>query len=132
MLYKPIPLPFSYPYALKYQLHAIAPLVLASLLLERKGAEVQSLCDRALARVVGFATADLATGAATQAITGKQQTFFDGTDKLEPFHLAWLEAYLLIDKGPDRAAMEELARQYRPLAYSKLGGDQTLIWQTAP
>lgn len=116
-------------YALKYQLHAVAPLVVTALLLERKGASVQPLCDKALARVIGFAVADLDTGAATEAITGKVQTFFDGSDKIEGFHLAWLVPYLLIDKGEDRAALKKLAKTYQPLNYSKLGGDQTLIWK---
>lgn len=115
-------------YALKYQLHAIAPLVVATLLLERAGMQAQTLCDGALARVIGFATADLDSGAATEAITGHVQTFFDGSDQIEAFHLAWLEAYLIFDKGPDRAQMEQLAARYRPLNYSKLGGEQALIW----
>ena len=119
-------------FALKYQLHAIAPLVVASLLLERTGVPIQPLCDGALARVIGFAVADLDSGQATEAITGKQQSFFDGSDKLEAFHLAWLEAYLLIDQGADRAGLEDLARKYRPLSYSKLGGDQAAIWKAAP
>jgi poly(beta-D-mannuronate) lyase len=117
-------------YALKYQLHAIAPLVVTTLLLERKGIPAQDLCDGALARVIGFAVADLDSGAATEAITGKVQTFFDGSDKIEGFHLAWLEPYLVFDKGPDRPVMEKLAEKYRPLNYSKLGGDQALIWGT--
>jgi len=116
-------------YALKYQLHAIAPLVVTALLLERKGAAVQPLCDKALARVIGFAVADLESGAATEAITGKVQTFFDGSDQIEGFHLAWLAPYLLIDKSDDRAALKKLAARYKPLNYSKLGGDQALIWK---
>ena len=116
-------------YALKYQLHAIAPLVVTTLLLERKGASVQPLCDNALQRVIGFAVADLDSGAATEAITGKVQTFFDGSDQIEGFHLAWLEPYLAFDKSDDRSMMKKLAAQYEPLNYSKLGGDQALIWQ---
>jgi poly(beta-D-mannuronate) lyase len=117
-------------YALKYQLHAVAPLVVTTLLLERAGIPAQDLCDGALARVVGFAVADLDSGAATEAITGKVQTFFDGSDQIEGFHLAWLEPYLAFDTGSDRPVMEKLAAKYRPLNYSKLGGDQALIWGT--
>ena len=115
-------------YALKYQLHAIAPLVVTALLLERKGMQVQPLCNNALSRVTGFAVADLDTGAATEVITGKVQTFFDGSDQIEGFNLAWLEPYLIMDKGNDRTALKRLADKYRPLNYSKLGGDQALIW----
>ena len=116
-------------YALKYQLHAIAPLVVTTLLLERSGASVQPLCDTALRRIVGFAVADLDSGAATEAISGKVQTFFDGSDKIEGFHLAWLVPYLIIDKSGDSAALKKLAAKYKPLNYSKLGGDQALIWK---
>ena len=116
-------------YALKYQLHAVAPLVVTALLLERKGADVQTLCDHALARVTGFAVADIDSGAATEAITGKVQSFFDGSDKIEGFHLAWLEPYLTFDTSDDRPMMQKLADKYRPLNYSKLGGDQALIWK---
>lgn len=116
-------------YALKYQLHAIAPLVVTTLLLERQGASVQPLCDKALERVISFAVADLDSGAATEAITGKVQTFFDGSDQIEGFHLAWLVPYLIFDKSDDRAALKKLAARYKPLNYSKLGGDQAAIWQ---
>ncbi len=116
-------------YALKYQLHAIAPLVVTTLLLERQGASVQPLCDNALQRVIGFAVADLNSGTATEAITGKVQTFFDGSDQIEGFHLAWLVPYLTFDKSDDRAVMKKLAARYKPLNYSKLGGDQGLIWR---
>ena len=116
-------------YALKYQLHAIAPLVVTTLLLERQKASVQPLCDHALSRVIHFAVADLDTGAATEALTGKVQTFFDGSDQIEGFHLAWLEPYLLLDKSDDRATLQKLAEKYKPLNYSKLGGDQALIWK---
>lgn len=115
-------------FALKYQLHAIAPLVVATLVLERQGIELQGVCDAALSRIVQFAVDDLATGAATTAITGKTQSFFDGTDELEGFHLAWLEAYLLLDTSTDRRPLEALAEAWRPLRNSKLGGNQTLIW----
>ena len=115
-------------YALKYQLHAIAPLVVAVRLLEQQGIPLAAQCDNALSRTVGFAVADLERGATTAAITGKEQSFFDGTDELEGFHLAWLEAYLQLDGIPDRATLEALAETYRPLNYSKLGGNQTLLW----
>ncbi len=116
-------------YALKYQLHAIAPLVVTALLLERRGVDVQGNCNNALARVIGFAVADLDTGAATKAITGKTQTFFDGSDKITGFNVAWAIPYLIFDKAADRDAIEQLAQKYAPLTSSKLGGDQGLIWK---
>lgn len=116
-------------FALHYQLHAIAPLVVATLLLHRQGVDLQNTCDGALGRVVAFAVNDLDSGAATQAITGEVQSYFDGTDTLEGFNLAFIEPYLQLDQMPDRDALDQLAESYRPLGYSKLGGNQTLIWQ---
>lgn len=116
-------------FALRYQLHAIAPLVVATLLLDRQGIDLQDTCDGALGRIVAFAVADLETGAATQAITGEVQSFFDGSDTLEGFNLAFIEPYLQLDRMPNRDALNQLADRYRPLNYSKLGGNQTLIWQ---
>lgn len=118
-------------YALKYQLHAIAPLVVSSLLLQRQGYDLQAVCDNALDRVVGFAVDDLRTGDATKAITGQTQTFFDGTDELKSFHLAWIEPYLVLGAGKNRKKLEALAEEYRPLNYSKIGGKQAVIWGNA-
>jgi poly(beta-D-mannuronate) lyase len=112
-------------YALHYQLHAIAPLTVSTALLARKGIDLTSICGGALDRVVNFAVSDLQTGQRTATITGKTQSFFDGTDKIEGFNLAWLEAYLSVHYDP---ALTTLADQYRPLNYSKLGGNQTLMW----
>jgi poly(beta-D-mannuronate) lyase len=116
-------------FALHYQLHAIAPLVVATLLLDRQGVDLQQTCDAALARIVAFAVDDLDSGAATQAITGEVQSYFDGTDTLDGFNLAFIEPYLQLDQMPDREALDRLADPFRPLSYSKLGGNQTLIWQ---
>ena len=116
-------------YALHYQLHAIAPLAVATLLLHRQGVDLQSTCDGALGRIVTFAVADLDSGAATQAITGEVQSYFDGTDTLDGFNLAFIEPYLQLAEVPNRDALNQLVEPYRPLSYSKLGGNQTLIWQ---
>ena len=112
-------------YALHYQLHALAPLVVAAALLRRQGFDLGGECDGALQRIVGFAVADLEDGALTQEITGKVQTFFDGTRDLEGFNLAWAEAYLSMFPDPK---VDALVREWRPLSHSKLGGDQTALW----
>ena len=112
-------------YALHYQLHAIAPMVVTTRLLEQQGMSIEGVCDDALHRIVRFAVDDLETGEASQAYSGEVQTYFDGSDELRGFDLAWLEAYL--GAWPD-PALEELAARYRPFRHSKLGGDQTLLW----
>lgn len=114
--------------ALHYQLHAVAPLVVTAAILQAEGIDLAPLCDSALDRVVGFALADLDSGAATQALTGQVQSYFDGGDTLEPFQIAWIEAYLRLPGATHAATAEARIADLRPLAYSKLGGDQSLIW----
>ncbi len=114
-------------FALHYQLYALAPLVTSVLLLERQGTPVTQQCDGALQRAVHFALSDLDSGAKTQAITGHVQSFFDGSAELGKHHLAWLEPYLAYTPDP---VAEDYAAPRRPLSFSKLGGNQTLIWQT--
>ena len=113
--------------ALHYQLHAVAPLTVSAALLSQQGIDLTGRCDHALRRIVDFTVSDLETGLRTAAITGVTQSYFDGSDTIEGWQLAWLEAYLTIHFDP---ALIGLADQYRPLNYSKLGGDQTLIWNT--
>ncbi|KJZ19333.1 hypothetical protein TW80_11200 [Loktanella sp. S4079] len=114
-------------YALHYQLHAVAPLVVTTLLLEQQGMSIKGACDNALDRIVAFTLADLETGEASQAYSGEVQTLFDGSDTLEGFQLAWLEAYLILSPNDE---IDAFAEQFRPLANSKLGGDQALLWGT--
>jgi poly(beta-D-mannuronate) lyase len=111
-------------YALHYQLHAIAPMVLTTLLLERQGLSITGICDNALDRIVAFAANDLMSGEASEAYSGKKQSYFDGTETLRGFELSWLEAYLILTPIPE---LEKLADAHRPLSHSKLGGNQRLV-----
>jgi poly(beta-D-mannuronate) lyase len=115
--------------ALKYQLHAIAPLVVSTLLLSKDGVDLTATCDGALRRIVDFAMTDLQDGAKTQAITGEAQSLVDGSDTLEGFQLAWTVPYLLLDPAAAGDAFDGLADRYGPLNYSKLGGNQKLLWK---
>lgn len=119
-------------YALHYQLHALSALVVASALLERQGSPVYLACDGALDRVVGFAMDDLDSGRRTTQITGKIQSYFDGTEALKPFSFAWIEAYLTLDQVSRRRQLDSFAARHRPLSYSKLGGNQTRMWADKP
>lgn len=112
-------------YALHYQLHAIAPLVIVTLLLEKQGLSIRGICDKALDRIVQFAIDDLETGEASMEYSGKTQSYFDGTETLEGHELAWLEAYLILSPNP---RLERVADAFRPLEHSKLGGSQALMW----
>lgn len=111
--------------ALHYQLHALAPLVTAVLVLRGQGIDLTDRCDGALGRAARFALSDLGAGTKTLAITGQVQSYFDGTDSLGDWQLAWLVPYLRLDPDP---ALAEVAKGLEPLSFSKLGGNQTLIW----
>ena len=112
-------------YALHYQLHAIAPMVITTRLLEDQGFSILGVCDNALDRIVRFAINDLATGEASESYSGQQQSYFDGTEDLRSFELAWIEAYLTLAEYPE---LDLIANDFRPLGHSKLGGDQALLW----
>lgn len=112
-------------HALHYQLHAVTPLVVSTVLLEAQGVPMRDRCDNALDRVVAYTVADLDDGAMTLERTGEVQTYFDGTRELQGFNIAWLEAYLTLNPDP---TLEALAAEWRPLSHSKLGGDQTAMW----
>jgi poly(beta-D-mannuronate) lyase len=114
-------------FALKYQLHATAPLVAATVILSRDGIPLVGSCDNALARIVGYSLSDIATGSATQAQTGKVQSFFDGTDTLKGFHLAFVVPWMVLAPDADIDA-QGLTDGYGALNYSKLGGNQRLLW----
>ena len=117
------------PRALQYQLHAISPLVVTALLLDRQGLPLTDVCDRALDRTVGFALTDLTEGGRqSQAITGQVQTFFDGSDQIEEFHLAWITAWLALPGAAHQDQARALVAGMDALNYSKLGGNQTLLW----
>ncbi|WP_425100801.1 alginate lyase family protein [Tropicibacter sp. S64] len=113
-------------YALHYQLYAMAPLATAVLVLERQGVSLKDRCDNALDRAAAFTLSDLANGSKTEAITGQVQSFFDGTHTLDDFQLAWLEPYILLSGNREA---REMANERRPLSFSKLGGNQTLLWK---
>ncbi|MGY3438851.1 MULTISPECIES: alginate lyase family protein [unclassified Marinovum] len=112
--------------AYHYQLHAVAPLVVTTRLLNAWDIAPGARCDDALNRIVGFVIDDLADGNHTQNITGEVQSYFDGSREISSYNLAWLEAYLA---APDAIDLEDIAARYRPLGSSKLGGDQSLIWR---
>lgn len=117
------------PRALQYQLHAVTPLVLTAALLEETGLPLAPVCGNALDRAVGFALADLAAeGRATAAITGETQNFFDGSDAVEEFHLAFVAAYLTLPGISHGDIAAAAVADFGPLNYSKLGGNQTLMW----
>lgn len=109
-------------FSLHYQLHALNPLVtLAAMMVPNA-----QPCSEALVNAAEFALRDMEDGTKTQAITGHRQSYFTGEEQFQAHELAWVEAYLSLQNSP---AAQKVARQFRPLRNSKLGGDQTAIWR---
>ena len=113
------------PRALHYQIHAVGPLVVAAALLAEDERDLFSSCDGALHRIVAFVPNAFEDPSLVNDKAGEEQTYFDGDDELRGFELAWADAYLSKFDDPRLAAFVE---EYRPLANSKLGGSQNLLW----
>ncbi|CDM62617.1 MULTISPECIES: alginate lyase family protein [Rhizobium] len=108
--------------ALHYQLHAVAPLVVNAVLLKGHSADSFAVCDGKLAKIVDFTLSAVEKPELAAAKAGTEQSFSMGSETLEPFQLAWLEPYLTYEK--DERALR-LAKKYRPLSNSNLGGNLT-------
>jgi len=113
------------PRALHYQIHAVGPLVVSAALLAEDGRDLFSACDGALHRIVDFVPNAFEDPALVNDKAGEEQTFFQGDEELRGFELAWAEAYLSRFEDASLAAFVE---GYRPLANSKFGGAQGLLW----
>ena len=111
--------------ALHYQLHAVAPLVVTAALLQARGRDLFVACDQALHRAVGFTLNAFADPDLVETQTGHVQSYFDGSEELRGFELAWAEAYLSLFYAPQ---LTEFVAIYGALSNSKLGGRQSLLW----
>ena len=111
--------------ALHYQLHAITPLVVMAALLQDSGRDLFSACDGAIHRAVDFALAALKDPKMIRMLTGHAQSYFNGTEELRGFELAWAEAYLSYFPS---SKLEDFISTFKPLANSKIGGRQSLLW----
>lgn len=114
-------------YALHYQLHAVAPLSLISARLQEGGVKMTSMCSEGLRRVVNFALTDLqAGGRASEGYSGKAQSLFEENEGVKPHMMAWLPAYLSL--FPEDTMAKDALAAFKPVAHSKMGGRQDLIW----
>lgn len=112
--------------ALHYQLHAVAPLVVAIAILDADGAADDELCRDSLQSIAQFTLDGVKDPGTVADLVGSEQVF-SGEDESElaPYQLAWTEAYLA--RYPD-PALQAYIEPLRPLRYSKLGGDLTAIY----
>ncbi len=115
--------------ALHYQLHALGALVTTAALLQRDGHTLFEACEGALHRAIRFTVRAFDDPALVTQISGAKQSFFDGSDRLQGFELAWTTAYLATFYAPDIAAF---AAPFGDMANSKLGGLQSLLWPGPP
>lgn len=111
--------------ALHYQLHAVTPLVVTAALLQAQGHDLFMACDKAIHRTVGFVIDAFQDPALAKRLSGTSQSYFNGTEELRAFELAWAEAYLSLFLAP---RLSQFVAQYGALANSKLGGRQSLLW----
>ncbi len=111
--------------ALHYQLHAVGPLVVTASLLQARGHDLFEACDGAVRRAVNFVVAAFADPSLVETVAGHPQTYFDGSDELAGFELAWSTAYLSLFNDP---RLQKLVSEYGALSNSKLGGRQSLLW----
>lgn len=112
-------------YALHYQLHAMTPLV----------ASVARLCDAGYGKgganfdklgvMARFSLDAVKDPKIVQKINGKSQTVKPGL-KANVSALAWLEPYVALSND---MAMEKEFASLRPLNNSKLGGNQTALYE---
>ena len=111
--------------ALHYQLHAVTPLVVTAALLQARGHDLFLTCDRAIPRAVNFILDGFDDPELVEEIAGQPQSYFDGSEDLRNFELAWAQSYLSLF---DESRLSEFVASYGPLGNSKIGGKQALLW----
>lgn len=115
--------------ALHYQIHALTALVPAAVLLDLEGHSLFAACDGSLHRIIGFALAAFGDPTAVTRLAKVEQSYFDGSDKLQGFELAWAVPYLANFPDPELAAF---IAPYGTLANFKIGGLQGVLWPEMP
>lgn len=111
--------------ALHYQIHAVGPLVFASVLLKDKAPDLLHACDDAVIRAAKFAVSGAKNPKIVEAVAGAKQTFNPAPEKLKAFEFAWITAFLSQVEDPE---VEAFALNFDVLSNSKLGGNQSLLW----
>jgi poly(beta-D-mannuronate) lyase len=114
------------PLALHYQIHAVAPIVVGIALLKSDGKDLSKTCGNAVSRVVSFTVAAIKNPALASAHGGVKQKGISGVSSLEAFELAWIPVRQSLGLSPN---LKGFAPSKMVLSNSKLGGNQTLIWE---
>nr|WP_321483060.1 alginate lyase family protein [uncultured Cohaesibacter sp.] len=110
-------------YALHYQLHAVAPLVTATAMLEEANKRNPKLYMDRLMMAAKFSLRAIEKPQLVEEKTDKPQTVKSGLLEQKKYQIAWLEPLLALEEDPQLdATIDDL----RPLRNSKLGGNMTL------
>lgn len=115
--------------ALHYQMHALTALVPAAVLMQQEGYDIFAACDGSLHRSIRFTWMAFDDPSEVTRLAQSEQSYFDGSDKLQAFEVAWAAPYLATFPDPDLA---QFIAPYGVLANSKIGGLQGLLWPETP
>ena len=109
-----------------YHLFALAPLVMTAEIAATQGIDLYVERDRALERLGVAVLRTIADPSDIAALAGEVQQPFPKNADLPPAHrLAWLEPFVLRTGNPEASSLLE---RVRPVSYSALGGDLTLLF----
>lgn len=95
-----------------------------SALLRSSGHDLFLACDGAIHRTVGFVLAAFDNPESVAGLAGEPQSYFNGSEKLRGFELAWAEAYLSLLHAPK---LVEFVTTFGALGNSKLSGRQEFL-----
>lgn len=118
-------------FALHYQLHSLTPLVATAALLTSVKIDLLASCDHAILRAADFALRALNDPGIAAEIAGQPQSYFNGTEQLHAFEMAWLVPLALYRKPPAPAPVAPPPTiLLESLSHTKLGGRQSLVWHS--
>lgn len=115
--------------AAHYHIYAAAPLVMTAAIARMNGIDLYAENDGALHRLVRFATDTITSPEQIRALTGVDQQPIDLDSSVGQQQIAWFEYY--IRWFPDRVPAQNRILARRSLRNNEIGGDMTLLNQSA-
>ncbi len=109
-------------YALHYQLHAVAPMVTATAMLQEADKRNPQLYMDRLMMAAKFSLRAIEKPELVEEKTDKPQTVKSGLLEQKKYQIAWLEPLLALEEDPQ---LDATINDLRPLRNSKLGGNMT-------
>ncbi|WP_090073586.1 alginate lyase family protein [Cohaesibacter marisflavi] len=109
-------------YALHYQLHAVAPMVTATAMLQEADKRNSQIYMDRLMMAAKFSLRAIEKPELVEEKTDKPQTVKSGLLEQKKYQIAWLEPLLALEENPQ---LDATINDLRPLRNSKLGGNMT-------